>query len=275
MELKVIEAGKFKLDGGAMFGVVPKTIWERSNPANPKNLIELSMRCLLIIDDKRKILIDTGLGDKQNSKFFGFFDYTDQNKLIESLDYEGIAPEDITDVFLTHLHFDHCGGAIKQEKERLILRFPNATYWSSKEHWEWATNPNPREKASFLKENILPISESGQLKFADEANDLPFEIIFINGHTKSQMLPVIKYKGKTIVFTADLIPTSSHIPIPYIMSYDITPLDSMREKIEFLNTAHKHNYVLFLEHDPYHECCDLKQTEKGITLNNTFKLETL
>ena len=275
MELKVIDCGKFNLDGGAMFGVVPKTMWEKTNPANEKNLIDLTARCLLVIHENRKILIDTGLGDKQSSKFFGYYNYEDQNKLTDSLASHGLQTEDITDVFLTHLHFDHCGGAVIEKEGNLEIRFPKATYWSSKEHWDWATNPNPREKASFLKENILPIEKSGQLKFADINHDLPFEIIFIHGHTRSQMLPVIKYKDKTLVFAADLIPTASHIPIPYIMSYDVEPLKSMDEKIAFLNKAVKEDFILFLEHDATHECCTLINTEKGIRLNKTLKLNEI
>lgn len=276
MNLHVINTGNFKLDGGAMFGVVPKSLWNRLNPADENNMCSWSMRCLLIEDGDRLILIDNGMGDKQNEKFFGFYYLHGDDSLDKSLKSAGFSKDDITDVFLTHLHFDHCGGSIIREGEKLVPNFKNARYWSNKSHWEWATNPNPREKASFLKENIMPIQESGQLNFIDLHGASPFEnmgIYFVDGHTEKQMLPVIKYKDKTIVFMADLLPSTAHIPMPYVMAYDVRPLVTMQEKGDFLKKALEDDYILFFEHDPVNECCVLKDTEKGIRASNTFKLK--
>lgn len=276
MTIYPIPTGYFKLDGGAMFGVVPKSIWQRSNPADENNMCSWSMRCMLIEDGNRLMLIDTGIGDKQSEKFFSYYYLFGDDSLKGSLKKAGFSPEDITDVFLTHLHFDHCGGAIDRTGENLKPAFPNATYWSSERHWKWATEPNPREKASFLKENILPIQESGQLKFiAREGNftknAFPFmDVLFADGHTDSQMIPHIKYKGKTLIFMADLLPSIGHIPLPYVMGYDTRPLITLDEKDKFLKKAANENYILFLEHDFENECATLKQTEKGVRLDETF-----
>lgn len=284
MTIYPIETGNFKLDGGAMFGVVPKSLWQRTNPADSNNMIEMSMRCLLIEDTDRLILIDTGLGDKQSDKFFGYYFLFGDFSLDASLAKHGFHRDDITDVFLTHLHFDHCGGSIQWNKNRTGYEpaFKNAKFWSNENHWQWATIPNAREKASFLKENINPIKESGQLNFislpkADFAttSELNFGILFANGHTEKQMLPHIQYKGKTIVFMADLLPTTGHIPIPYVMGYDTRPLLTIDEKQRFLNKAADNDYLLFLEHDPYHELCTVKHTEKGVRLNETFKFKDI
>lgn len=294
MNLHVINTGYFKLDGGAMFGVVPKTIWNKSNPADENNLCNWAMRCLLIEDGARLILIDTGIGDKQDAKFFGHYYLHGDDSLDQSLATKGFSRADITDVFLTHLHFDHCGGAIMREGDKLVPAFPNAIYWSNEKHWDWAVNPNDREKASFLKENILPIQQSGQLKFISEsANPLqgrggsanagpgwvteksPFSIKYVHGHTESMMLPVLNYKNRTIVYMADLLPSIGHLPLPYVMAYDMFPLTTLKEKKSFLTEAVSNNYVLFFEHDPINECCELIQTEKGIRVGNTFNLSDL
>ena len=284
MTIYPIETGNFKLDGGAMFGVVPKSLWQRTNPADSNNMIEMSMRCLLIEDSNRLILIDTGLGDKQSEKFFGYYFLFGDYSLDASLAKYGFHRDDITDVFLTHLHFDHCGGSIQWNKNRTGYEpaFKNAKFWSNENHWQWATIPNAREKASFLKENINPIKESGQLNFislpeADFAttSELNFGILFANGHTEKQMLPHIQFKGKTIVFMADLLPTTGHIPLPYVMGYDTRPLLTIDEKQRFLNKAADNDYLLFLEHDPYHELCTVKHTEKGVRLNETFKFKDI
>ncbi|MEQ8359190.1 MAG: MBL fold metallo-hydrolase [Cytophagales bacterium] len=274
MQLHIIETGNFKLDGGAMFGVVPKSLWSRRHPADEKNMCTWSMRCLLIEEGGRLILIDTGIGDKQDDKFFSFYYLHGDDSLDKSLKAKGFHPNDVTDVFLTHLHFDHCGGALIRNGEKIVPKFPNAKYWSNEEHWNWATKPNPREKASFLKENILPIQESGQLNFT-EFDKSPFEfmdIIYVDGHTEKQMLPVIHYKDKKIVFCADLFPSAHHIPIPWVMAYDTRPLLTMNEKTEFLERAILENYILFFEHDANNQCGNLEKTEKGIRLNQTFKL---
>lgn len=280
MKLYPIETGNFKLDGGAMFGIVPKTIWQKTNPADDNNLIDLAMRCLLIEDGERLILIDTGIGSKQSAKFFGFYYLWGDATLDRSLEQKGFHRDDITDVFLTHLHFDHCGGAIQynQEKDYLEASFKNAKFWSNADHWDWAVNPNPREKASFLKENILPMQESGQLNFIDlpsvgnrlEKSPLGFDILFVNGHTDKQMLPVITYKGKKIVFIADLIPCVGHIPLIYIIGYDTRPLLTVEEKGLFLDEAIDNDYLLFFEHDSQHELATLKRTEKGVRLDQTY-----
>lgn len=293
MRLYSINTGYFKLDGGAMFGVVPKTIWNKINPADENNLCSWALRCLLIEDGDRLILVDNGNGDKQDAKFFSHYHLHGDDTLEKSLAKYGFTKDDITDVFLTHLHFDHCGGSIKRDGDKLVPNFPNATFWSNTEHWEWAVNPNEREKASFLKENILPIEESGKLKFVKhpledvkEWTSYPpgtllsnfnenISVRFVSGHTESMMLPQIKYKGKTVVFMADLLPSAGHIPLPYVMAYDMFPLTTLGEKRNFLNHALKNDYILFFEHDPVHECCTLQQTERGIRPKEFFKLEEI
>lgn len=276
MKLHTIDTGFFKLDGGAMFGVVPKQIWQRTNPADDLNLCDWATRLLLIEDGDKLILIDTGLGDKQNEKFFGHYHRHGEDTLDKSLGKLGYTREDITDVILTHLHFDHCGGAIHRVGEKLRPSFYHATYWSNETHWNAATkNPNPREKASFLPENILPLQESGQLKFINEQNpnfNANINIRFVHGHTEAMMLPQIKYKDKTILYMADLLPSVGHIPLPYVMSYDVNPLITMEERALFWNEIVANEYILFLEHDPTFECCTLQHTEKGIRLKDTFKL---
>jgi glyoxylase-like metal-dependent hydrolase (beta-lactamase superfamily II) len=280
MELYTINTGFFKLDGGAMFGVVPKKLWSRTSPADENNLCTWAMRCLLVIDGKRIILIDNGIGNKQDDKFFSHYDLHGTDSLKSSLNQVGIGFNEITDNFLTHLHFDHCGGSIEfnSDRTKMSTTFSNASYWSNKEHWEWANHPNAREKASFLKENILPIQESGQLRFLDtnEGNlTSNFEVLFVNGHTEKQMLPKIKYKNHTLIFAADLLPSVSHIPLPYVMGYDVRPLITLEEKKSFLEEAAKNQYVIFLEHDPLYECCTVKMTEKGVVLDKTFALNEL
>lgn len=273
MKIYPIETGNFKLDGGAMFGVVPKSLWQKTNPADANNMIEMSMRCMLIEDGRRLTLVDTGLGSKQSEKFFSYYYLFGDFSLESSLAKYGFHKDDITDVFLTHLHFDHCGGAIERQNDLLVPAFKNAKFWSNANHWDWAVNPNPREKASFLKENILPMKESGQLNFiADQpVEDVGFDVVFVDGHTEKQMLPKLNYKGKTIVFMADLLPTVGHIPLPYVMGYDTRPLLTLKEKASFLNEAADNNYYLFLEHDAYNEICTVKHTEKGVRLDETFK----
>ena len=275
MNLYPINTGNFKLDGGAMFGVVPKSLWQRTNPADANNMIDIAARCLLIEDGNRLILIDTGMGNKQSSKFFGYYHPWGNETLVSSLKQNGFHPDDITDVFMTHLHFDHCGGSIQwnQDKTGYEPAFKNAHFWSNKDHWQWATQPNNREKASFLKENILPIEASGQLKFMSlpeqdtlKNSELGFDIFFANGHTDKQMIPLINYKGKTIAFMADLLPTVGHLPLPFVMGYDTRPLLTLDEKETFLNLAAANNYYLFLEHDAHNEIITVKQTEKGVRL---------
>lgn len=279
MKLYTIDAGFFKLDGGAMFGVVPKSIWNKLNPADENNLCTWAMRCLLMDTGDKKILIDTGMGNKQDAKFFGHY-YISGNTLESSLSNHGFAKEDITDVFHTHLHFDHCGGSIVREGDKLVPAFKNATYWSNEQHWKWATEPNDREKASFLKENILPMKESGRLQFAEVSEgisifDEDITLKFAFGHTNAMMLPVIKYKGKTIVHMADLLPSAAHLPLPYIISYDMFPLKTLHEKKAFLQEALENDYVLFFEHDPAIECCTLQMTDRGIRVKDTFTLEDI
>ena len=284
MKLYTINTGYFKLDGGAMFGVVPKTIWNKINPADENNLCSWALRCLLIEDDNRLILVDNGNGDKQDAKFWSHYYLHGDDTLEKSLAKYGFTKDDITDVFLTHLHFDHCGGSIKYENGELVPNFKNATFWSNKEHWEWAVHPNEREKASFLKENILPIEESGKLKFIDvPENGIAAEarisremnFRFVNGHTQAMMLPQINYNGKTVVFMADLLPSAGHIPLPYVMAYDMFPLTTLIEKKSFLNEALQNEYILFFEHDLKYECCTLQQTERGIRPKEFFTLEEL
>ena len=278
MKLSVINTELFKLDGGAMFGVVPKALWQRTNPADEHNMCTWAMRLLLLEFDDKKILIDTGIGNKQTEKFFGHYYLHGANKLDSSLEAIGYTKDDITDVILTHLHFDHCGGAIdKLEDGSLVPAFKNATYWSNEEHWKWATEPNPREKASFLEENILPIKESGQLKFLNKGEKLynKIDFVWVHGHTDAMMCPKFEYKGKTIVYMADLLPSVGHIPLPFVMGYDTRPLLTMDEKKAFLDEALEKNYVLFLEHDPINECCTLKQGKKYVELDETFNIHSL
>ncbi len=275
MKIHPIETGNFKLDGGAMFGVVPKTIWQKTNPADARNLIDMSMRCMLIEDGKRLILIDTGLGSKQSDKFFGYYHLFGNFSLESSLAKRGFHRDDITDVFLTHLHFDHCGGVIEwnSQKNLLQLAFKNAKFWSNDNHWKWTSETNPREKASFLKENSNPIRESGQLNFItnNSLEQIGFNVLFMDGHTEKQMLPKLSYQGKTIVFMADLLPTIGHIPLPYVMGYDTRPLLTIKEKAIFLKEAADNNYYLFLEHDAYNEICTVQHSEKGVRLKDTHK----
>ncbi|MCT4665047.1 MAG: MBL fold metallo-hydrolase [Flavobacteriales bacterium] len=278
MKLIPIMTGLFKLDGGAMFGVVPKNLWSRTNPADEHNMCSWAMRCLLIDTGERVILIDNGIGEKQSEKFFSYYYLHGDYSLEKSLKENGYHPDDITDMFLTHLHFDHCGGGIiENDKGDFVPYFKNATYWSNKDHWKWATEPNDREKASFLKENILPMEQSGQLKFVEKEGELfpGFSIRFYDGHTDKQMIPFISYKNETIVFTADLLPSTGHIPLPYVMGYDTRPLLTLAEKKKFLNEAADHNYVLYLEHDYYSECCRVHHTEKGVRLKETFDLSSI
>jgi len=277
MKLYPIHTGYFKLDGGAMFGVVPKSIWNKTNPADANNMIDLAMRALLIEDGNKLILIDNGMGTKQDTKFFGHYYLYGDHTLEKSLAQYGFTPDDITDMFLSHLHFDHCGGSVKWNADRTKyeLTFKNATYWCNERHWQWATVPNKREKASFLKENILPILESGQLRHTSEGAELfpGFSIMYSNGHTDAMMHPHIKYKGKTIVYMADLLPTIGHIPLPYVMGYDTRPLITLDEKEKFMTKAAKEEYILFLEHDPVNECCTVQETEKGVRLKEKFALD--
>ena len=276
MKIISIETGNFKLDGGAMFGVVPKSLWERTNPADDRNLCSWAMRSMLIDYGERKVLIDNGIGDKQSDKFFSHYHLHGDTSLISSLLLNGYHPDDITDVFLTHLHFDHCGGGVKyNEKGELETVFKNATYWSNELHWNLAMNPNDRERASFLQENLVPMKASGQLDFIkNDGIFLPgFDVLFAHGHTESQMIPHIKYNGNTIVFAADLLPSVGHIPLPYVMGYDTRPLTTLKEKKVFLETVAKKGYILFLEHDYYQSCCTLKETDKGIRLDKSFQFE--
>jgi glyoxylase-like metal-dependent hydrolase (beta-lactamase superfamily II) len=278
MKLYTIETGFFKLDGGAMFGVVPKSIWNKINPADANNLCTWAMRCLLVEEGNRLILIDTGMGTKQDAKFFSHYEPSGDDTLEKSLGKNGFGFDDVTDVFLTHLHFDHCGAAIKRETDgKLVPQFKNATYYCHKQHWEWAVNPNAREKASFLKENILPIKESGQLKLLDKPEEIiqGFSFITVNGHTESMMLPVIKYKEHALVYMADLIPSAGHIPLPYVMAYDVRPLITLDEKKTFLETAVKNNYILFFEHDKSMEACKLSLTEKGIRIGEEVRINNI
>lgn len=278
MNAYTINTGYFKLDGGAMFGVVPKTIWNKLNPADDNNMCTWAMRCLLIEDGDRLILIDNGIGNKQDDKFFGHYYLHGNDSLDKSLAAHGFHADDITDVVLTHLHFDHCGGSIRRDGDKLVPAFKNAQFWSNERHWKWATEPNDREKASFLKENILPIKESGQLRFIEQADDaFPASLTVrqVFGHTDAMMLPQFTYKGKTILYMADLLPSAAHIPVPYVMAYDMFPLTTLQEKKSFLSEAQENNYILFFEHDPGIECCSLKLTEKGIRMDQSFTLSEL
>jgi glyoxylase-like metal-dependent hydrolase (beta-lactamase superfamily II) len=283
MKLYPVNTGNFKLDGGAMFGVVPKSLWSKSNPADENNMCSWAMRSLLIEDGNRLTLVDCGMGDKQSEKFFGYYYLHGDDTLDNSLTAHGFDRDDITDVFLTHLHFDHCGGAIEFNEDRTLMRpaFKNARYWSNDKHWEWATNPNPREKASFLMDNISPIHQSGQLNWIERGEDgigrysNDITALFVDGHTESQMIPHIKYKGKTLVFMADLLPSVGHIPLAYVMGYDTRPLLTLDEKAKFLNNAADQEFVLFLEHDPNNECCTVQHTEKGVRLKETGSLSDM
>lgn len=285
MKLYTINTGYFKLDGGAMFGVVPKSIWNKINPADDNNMCSWALRSLLIEDGDRLILIDNGMGNKQDAKFFGHYYLHGDDTLDGSLARAGFHRDEITDVILTHLHFDHCGGSIIRDGDRLVPAFANATYWSNKRHWDWAVHPNAREKASFLKENFLPILESGQLKFVDGPAEFTtvatpviapgLSLLYVHGHTSSMMLPVIKYKEKTVVYMADLLPSAGHIPLPYVMAYDMFPLTTMNEKEAFLKTAVKDDYILFFEHDPHYECCNLQSTERGVRPKDFFRLSEM
>ena len=279
MQLYPINAGNFKLDGGAMFGVVPKSLWQRTNPADHNNMIDIAARCLLIEDGNRLILIDTGMGNKQSDKFYGYYFLWGDDTIDKSLAKYGFHRDDITDVFMTHLHFDHCGGSIQWNKDRTGYEpaFKNAHFWSNADHWQWATKPNRREKASFLKENILPMEDCGQLQFISlpenkilKNSQLGFDIFFANGHTDKQMIPMIHYNGKTICFMADLLPTAGHLPLPFVMGYDTRPLLTLDEKELFLNMAADDNFYLFLEHDAHNEIITVKHTEKGVRLNETY-----
>lgn len=283
MTIYPLNTGNFKLDGGAMFGVVPKTLWSKTNPADENNMCNWSMRSMLIQDGNRLILIDAGIGDKQSEKFFSHYYMNGNDSLSGNLSKLGFSKEDITDVFLTHLHFDHCGGAIQWNKDHTGFEpaFKNAIYWSTENHWKWATEPNPREKASFLTENILPIQESGQLKFVERTGNYThnvfsnFDVLFVDGHTESMMIPHIQYQNKTVVFMADLLPSTGHIPLPYVMGYDTRPLITMGEKEIFLNNAADKEFVLFLEHDSVNECCTLQNTDKGVRLKDSFSFSEI
>ena len=284
MKLYPIETGNFKLDGGAMFGVVPKSIWNKTNPADDNNLIDIAARCLLIEDGNRLVLIDTGMGNKQSDKFFGYYSLWGSHSLDKSLAKYGFHRDDITDVFMTHLHFDHCGGSIQWNKDRTGYEpaFKNAVFWSNENHWQWATEPNVREKASFLKENIIPMQESGQLRFVQRPeedflvkSELGFGILFVDGHTEKQMIPHIQYQDKTIVFCADLLATAGHIPVPYVMGYDTRPLLTMPEKTKFMNAAAENNYYLFLQHDAHNEIITVEKTERGVRLKDAFSADEI
>ena len=281
MKLYSIETGNFKLDGGAMFGVVPKPLWEKTNPADSDNRIEMGARSLLIEEGDRLVLVDTGLGNKQSEKFFSVYSRWGELNTAASLAAHGFSKDDVTDVLFTHLHFDHCGGATKRDGEKIVPAFKNAKFWCQKDHWEWATiSPNPRERVSFLKDNIDPIKASGQLTLfegreAGVCKELGFELLLVDGHTEKMVLPKINYKGKTIVFAADLVPTVGHIPIPYLMGYDIRPLVTMKEKALLLNDAAKNDVLLFMQHDAHNEVVSLKSTEKGVRLDQSISLKNL
>jgi glyoxylase-like metal-dependent hydrolase (beta-lactamase superfamily II) len=275
LKLHIIETGYFKLDGGAMFGVVPKSIWQKTNPPDENNLCTWAMRCLLIEDGNRLILIDNGIGTKQDEKFLRHYYLHGDSDLLKSIHAAGFSEDDITDMFLTHLHFDHCGGGVKINNGKPELTFRNAQYWSNEDHWNWAIKPNAREKASFLQENIIPMQESGQLKFISDQTASPIpsvDLFFASGHTEKMMIPKIRINGKVVCYMADLLPSVGHIPLPYIMGYDTRPLITLEEKEKFLQEAADNQYILFFEHDSIHECCTVKRTEKGVRLDSVFKL---
>ncbi len=280
MQLHAIDTGFFKLDGGAMFGVVPKTIWQRTNPADENNLCTWALRCLLIEDGDQLILVDNGIGDKQDARFLAHYYLHGEATLMYSLRKAGFKPSEITDVVLTHLHFDHCGGGVKRnaDKTGFELTFPNARYWTNAAHWDWATRPNPREKASFLAENLLPVQESGHLHFVQKGAPSPFprvDFLFVDGHTEQMMLPRVRYRDRTVVFVADLIPSTSHVPVPYVMGYDVRPLQTMAEKTDFLEMALRENYLLLFEHDPSTECATVARTDRGIRIGTTGTLREM
>jgi glyoxylase-like metal-dependent hydrolase (beta-lactamase superfamily II) len=283
MKLHSILLGTFKLDGGAMFGVVPKSLWQRTNPADENNMCTWALRLLVIETKDRKILVDTGMGHKQSEKFFGFYYRDGDHSLERALGEKGFTKEDITDVFLTHLHFDHVGGAVEKDQQgQLKPTFPNAQYWTNARHWQWATEPNPREKASFLKENLLPLQEHGVLNFIETPEEntvidtgLGFKALLVSGHTEAQMLPILEWDGKTMVYCADLLPSTGHIPLPYVMGYDVRPLVTMQEKAPFLDEAAQKDYYLFLEHDSQNEICTVQETPKGVRLNETLTLKDI
>ena len=279
MRLFSINAGYFKLDGGAMHGVVPKSMWSKANPADDNNMCSWAMRCMLVEHGNYRILIDNGMGDKQDSKFFSFYHPHGEDTLVSSLAAHGFTPDDITDLFLTHLHFDHCGGSVKREGDKLVPAFPHATYWTNEKHWQSATNPNEREKASFLKENILPMQDAARFHFVDVPDGgewiADINVRIVNGHTDAMMLPQIKYNDTTVLFCADLIPSAAHVSMPWVMAYDMRPLDTLKEKHTILNQAVDENWVLFFEHDPKIECCTLQRTEKGIRVKETFALKDI
>ena len=282
MNIHPLDTGLFKLDGGAMFGVVPRSMWQKLNPPDAHNMCTWAMRCLLVEDAGRLLLIDNGIGDKQDEKFRGHFYLHGDDSLEKSLRKLGYTSADITDVLLTHLHFDHCGGSVTRRADgQLQTAFANATYWSNEAHWDWATHPNPREKASFLRENILPIQESGQLRFIDPAQGVPAELpqlrelLLADGHTEKMMVPLLRYKGRTLAYMADLLPSTGHLPLPYVMSYDVRPLVTMAEKAAILERAAAENWVLLLEHDAVNEACTVEMTEKGVRLKETLKISEL
>ncbi len=279
MKLYSINAGSFKLDGGAMFGVVPKSMWNKVNPADENNMCTWAMRCLLIEDGNYRILVDNGMGNKQDEKFFSHYYPHGEDSIEKGLARHGFTMDDITDVFLTHLHFDHCGGSIVREGDKLVPAFKNAQYWTNHKHWAAAIDPNEREKASFLKENILPIKESGQLRFIEMADGEEWvddiRIRYVEGHTESMMLPQINYNGTTILFCADLMPSTAHVSLPWVMAYDMRPMETLVEKNKVLNEAAANNWVLFFEHDPKNECCTVQQTERGVRVKEIFPLSEI
>ncbi len=277
--LYIIRAENFLLDGGATFGVVPKSIWGKLWPANENNMVPFSCRLLLVVDGDRRILVDTGIGDKQSGKFREYLYLFGDDSLDKSLQQQGFTRDEITDVLLTHLHYDHCGGGVrrKSEGEGFELTFPNAQYWCSRRQWEWAMNPNSREGASYFKENLFPMQDSGQLNFIDEQNEFSsaVSLLHVNGHTDGQIIPLIRFKDRTVVFMADFIPSAGHIPLPYVASFDTRPLLSMQEKEAFLTEAVDKKYILFFEHAHHHEAATVKMTDKGVRADRIGTLEEM